>query len=712
MITREKTMNRIITLPVSLLALAVTSTAHAQEEEIYEMITTAIHVRRSETALPVTVLNDKALHDAVRSTLGDTLAGQPGINNASFGPAVGQTVIRGQQGRRVMNLSNGMPNADASGNSADHAQTVEAMLANAIEVLRGPSTLLYGGGAIGGVVNVIDRRIATSLPDAPSFAFEARHDTAADLGTLVGSADFATGNLVWHFDAVRREWNDLEVPGLAIDPAYLEEEHEGENHEGEEDHADEASENTLGYVANTGGETETGTAGVSWILENGYLGFAVNHLDNSYGLPPGAHGHGEEHEGEDGGEEDHAEEPGADFVSIDMERTRYDLNGEWHDLASWAETVSYRLSHTDYEHAEIEGNGALGTQFSNDAWQQRLQVTHTDNAERHGVVGLQLGSEEFAAVGEESFIPVTDIDTQGLFVVEDFHVSAVTIELGARINRDEYAPQASPAPGRSFSTWSLSGSGLWDINDSVTLGLSLSNSQRAPSAEELYSNFGLADLDDCVLHFATGACEIGDTGFDEETSLNTDLTLAVDRGIFSGTVTLFHNTFDDYIGQFADGREVDGFPVRAYRQEDARFSGIEVDASLQLHASATLRLFGDAVRGRFDTSGDVPRMPPKRIGLELLLDGELAGNTWSAYTTLIHAEAQADAGAFEIESASWSRLDVGADYTMNTGRGGEWLVFIRGRNLGDKDIRLSTSYLRGFAPEAGRSVEVGVRYRY
>jgi iron complex outermembrane receptor protein len=105
-------------------------------------------------------------------------------------------------------------------------------------------------------------------------------------------------------------------------------------------------------------------------------------------------------------------------------------------------------------------------------------------------------------------------------------------------------------------------------------------------------------------------------------------------------------------------------------------------------------------------------MPPKRIGVELLLDGELAGNTWSAYTTLIHAQAQADAGAFEIGSASWSRLDIGADYTMNTGRGGEWLVFIRGRNLGDENIRLSTSYLRGFAPEAGRSVEAGVRYRY
>ncbi len=682
-------MNRIATLP-ALLALAMTSAARAQspepQEEIYEMITTAIHVRRSETALPVTVLNDKALHDAVRGTLGDTLAGQPGISNASFGPAVGQTVIRGQQGRRVMNLTNGMPNADASGNSADHAQSVEAVLANAIEVLRGPSTLLYGGGAIGGVVNLIDRRIATALPEAPAFALELRHDSAADLGTAVGSTEFATGNFAWHLDAVRRDWSDLDIPGLATDPAWI----------------DDEDENTTGYIPNTGGETTSGTAGVSWILPNGYLGLAVNRLDNTYGLPPGAHGHAHEED----------EEPGADFVFIDMQNTRYDVSGEWGDVASWAENISYRLSHTDYAHAEIEGDGALGTQFCNDAWQQRLQVTHTDNAERHGVLGLQLGSEEFAAVGDESFIPVTDIDTRGVFLVEDFHTAVTTIELGARLNRDEYAPRASMAPGRSFATWSLSGSFLWDLREHLTLGLSVSNSQRAPSVEELYSNHGLAQLDDCILHFATGACEIGDPDFEKESSLNTDLTLGFSRDAFSATVTLFHNRFDDYIGQLADGREVDGFPVHAYRQEDARFSGIEVDASWQLNDLATLRVFGDSINGHFDRSGDVPRMPPKRIGAELQLNGELAGNTWSAYATVIHAQEQDQPGRFEISTDSWSRVDAGADYTVNTSRGGEWLMFIKGRNLGDKEIRLSTSYLRGFAPEAGRSVEAGVRYRY
>src|SRR5690606_32158601 len=172
-------MKRLLTLPLAVAGATALQAQDAPQAE-YELVTTAVHTRRSETALPVTVLTGEELRGAARATLGDTLAGQPGINNASFGPAVGQTVIRGQQGRRVMHLTNGIPNADASGNSADHALSVEPILAQTIEVLRGPATLLYGGGAIGGVVNVIDDRIARSLPDGPALQLEARHDTAAD----------------------------------------------------------------------------------------------------------------------------------------------------------------------------------------------------------------------------------------------------------------------------------------------------------------------------------------------------------------------------------------------------------------------------------------------------------------------------------------------------------------------------------------------------
>jgi iron complex outermembrane receptor protein len=696
------------TLPFALGLVAVgVSQAQAQtaNDEIYELITTAIHTHSTETALPVTVLSGDALHEAARATLGDTLGSQPGIQNASFGPAVGQTVVRGQQGRRVMNLTNGLPNADASGNSADHAQTVEAILANSIEVLRGPSTLLYGGGAIGGVVNVIDGRIANTIPDAPSLAVETRHDTAADLSTTVGNLNFATGNLVWHFDGLYRDWNDLEVPGLAIDPRYLEEhEHEGEH---EEDGHEHEGENSDGFIANTGGRGNSATGGVSWVFDNGgHLGFAYSKLENRYGLPPGAHEH-EEPAGE--GAEEHVEEaPGADFVHIEMERERYDVDGEWLNLASWAQTLSYKASYTDYAHSEIEGNGDIGTQFSNESWQQRLQLTHTDTEERHGVVGLQRGDETFSALGEESFIPVTDITSTGLFVVEDFHLMATTFEVGGRINRDDYKPQDGAAPARDFDTYSLSGSALWDMTDTATLGLSVSRSQRAPSVEELYSNYGLANLDDCVIHEASGSCEVGDIGFSEETSLNTDLTLALNYDRFNASITGFYNSFNDYIGQVATGESVAGSPVRAYTQDDARFYGLEMDADFKLTDNYNLSVFGDLVRGQFDNLGDVPRMPPARIGAEL----RYSTNDWTVYGSVQHARKQTRAGEFELGTDAWTRVDLGADYTLRTSNTGEVLLFVRGHNLTNEEIRLSTSYLRGFAPESGRSLETGIRYTF
>lgn len=675
--------------------------APAAGEDIYELVTTAVHVRRSETALPVTVLTGDELRGAARATLGDTLANQPGISNASFGPAVGQTVIRGQQGRRVLNMTNGIPNADASGNSADHALSVEPILADTIEVLRGPSTLLYGGGAIGGVVNVIDNRIAQRLPAAPALSLEARHDTAADQNNLVGRLEFATGRVAWHFDALRREWNDLEIPGSAIDPAYLEDDADHGEEEGEQ----EAIENTRGFVANTGGETEAATAGLSWVLGDGYLGFSASRLDNAYGLPPAVHGL-EEHEGEEpGAEQEHGE---AEFVMIDMQRTRYDLAAEWRNPHALVETLRYKLSVSDYAHRELEGPGIVGTRFDNDSVQQRLQLVHPEFGGWHGVLGWQSTREEFGAIGEESFIPLTDTVSNGLFLVEDYHLDSVTFEFGARLNRDELDAGAAGLGSRAFTTHSLSASALWDLNATLTLGLTWSQSQRPPSVEELYSNHRMEDPEACVIHFATGACEIGDAGFSEETSRNADLSLYLDYGRFNATVTVFHNDFSDYIFQADSGMETNGFPIRHYRQSDATFRGVEVDAGFALNGMLELRVFGDAIESDIDGYGDAPRMPPARLGSRLTA----SGGQWEAFVSVLRAAAQDEPGPNELPTAGYTRWDIGANYRFNTGASGELTLFAKGRNLMDEEIRLSTSYLRGFAPEAGRSLELGVRYQF
>lgn len=670
-------------LPV--LGLAVAS-ANAQEAE-FEIIIDAVHVRNAETALPITVMSEDEIREDARMSLGDSLSTQPGISNASFGPAVGQPVIRGQQGRRVMILTNGMPNADASGNSSDHANTIEPMLATGVEVLRGPSTLLYGGGAIGGVINILDNRFQEEVPVSPTYAVEFRHDTAADMDTLVSSLDFGTGDLAWHLDLTRRDWNDLEIPGQSIHADYL------------PDDPDEA-ESSDGFIANTGGESAATTLGWTYLLKNGLLGFSINRQENEYGLPAGIHG--EHHDDPAAVPEEEAD------VSIYMKRNRYDLLASFNDLSPWLESLNYQLSLTDYEHAEMEGPGLVGTRFMNDAWQQRLQLTHPERNNWHGVLGLQQSKETFGAVGEESFIPTTDIDSRGIFMVEALHAVNFTYEFGLRFNHDRLVPQNPGVNSHSFSTQSYSGSMLWDINASGSLGITLSHAERAPSVEELYSNVGLTDVADCVIHFATGACELGDSQVGVEASNNLDINFYLSLNELEATITLFYNGFDDYIFQANTGTEVDGFPVRGYLNDDARFYGLEVDASIFLSPDWSLRLFADSIKGKLDSHGAVPRMPPYRLGSELKLD---LGD-FSTSLSYLHAFDQNDPGQFEIQTEGYDRIDLRAEYQWDFVRRGELALFSSLRNLTNEEIRLSTSYLRGFAPESGRSLELGLRYRY
>ncbi len=699
--------SKILLAPSLLLAASVNAQENSSAPD-FEFIIQGVHARDSQTALPITVLSEEEIRSQAGVNIGDSLAMQPGINNASFGPAVGQPVIRGQQGRRVFNLTNGMGNADASGNSADHATTVEPMLATGVEILRGPSTLLYGGGAIGGIVNVTDNRFSQSALDQPVFSFEGRHDSASDMDTVVGSFSIPMGNFVWHADITDRQWNDLEIPGLAIHPDYLEEDHEDEDHDDDDhddEHHEEKVENTDGFIANSGGETQAATVALSYVLDNGFVGFSLNRITNEYGLPPGVHGHHheEEHEDDDHDEEEHGEEN----ILIDMERERYDFIASLNNLTPFIESLDYRLSYTDYEHAEMEGPGMVGTRFDNDSFQQRLQLTYPEIGGWHGVFGFQHSDETFGAVGEESFIPETDISTLGVFLVEAVHTDQFTYEVGFRVNRDELDPTIGNLD-RSFSTFSYSGSALWDANEAATFGLAYSHSERAPSQEELFSNNALVAIDDCVIHFATGSCEIGDVNLDEEVSDNLEASLYLSLLDLDANITFFINKFDDYIFQSNTGAEVDEFPVRQYLNSDADFYGMELDMLYSMSNDWSLRVFADKVTGKLVDDSYVPRMPPLRMGSELSYNR----SALSASLSVLKAMAQNDPGFDEIRTDSYTRWNAEINYTFDNIFNGEMLVFSKLRNITDEEIRLSTSFLRGFAPETGRSIELGVRYSF
>lgn len=700
------------------LAAVAAGTAHAAEPQpaaaggkpaLEYLITVPLHRTEAETALPVTVIDGETLRERGAASIGAALDGSPGIASASFGPGVGQPVIRGQAGPRVKVLQNGVASADASAVSADHAVAVEPLLAESVEVLRGPATLLYGGGAIGGVVNVIDNRIPRALPEkAFSGAVEQRHDGASDGDTSVFRLDGGAGAIAWHLGGVYRDWNDVEIPGLAFN----------------RDTVEDLDESSDGFITNSDGRNHRIVGGLSWLFDNGHVGFAVSDMRSRYGIPSGGHvhidgaGHDHDHdhdEEEDDHDHDHAEAHGHDAVRIDMRQTRYDLAGEWRRPAGTLDTLRWHLAYTDYEHSELEA-GVKATTFNNETWEGRLELIHRPIAGWHGVLGLQLRDTDFAALGEEAFIPASTTRAAGLFLVEDYHRGDWLYEIGLRADRDSV--EADGQGDERFNAYSASASALWNFSPRWSLGAALSRSQRAPTVEELYSNVETVErhgdhfhYHDPVVHAATRAIEVGNADLDRETARNLDLTLRYHTEAVSGFVTAFYNDFRDFIYLGNTGFEVGEVAVLEYRQEDARFHGVEFELSLPLArigaGAFSVDLFGDRVRGELDRGGDVPRLPPWRLGARL----NLAQGGLKTFVAVTHAADQDRPGAFEGETDGYRRLDAGVSYALALGAT-ETTLFLRGSNLTDEEIRASTSFLRDFAPEPGRSLEAGVRFAF
>ncbi|TCO77578.1 TonB-dependent receptor [Chromatocurvus halotolerans] len=682
------------------------------------LVTTPIHKKAAETALPVTVLSGDELRRLAASTLGETLGDKPGISNASFGPGVGRPVIRGQGGPRTINLNNAIAAADVSSLSPDHAVSIEPMLADSVEVLRGPATLLYGGGAIGGVINTRDNRIPSERIDGVQGAVEYRYDDAPEMNTGVLKFEGGSGDFAFHVSGTFRDFEDTSIPGLAIDEEAVETQEallgggHGGDHEEDHDHEEEEFENSDGFIANTDGDADVFTIGGSYHFgERDFVGFSYNSFETNYGIPPGAHEHGHEEEHDHDGEHDHeGEEHGEEedeIIRIDLKQERYDTQLHIHDLVPGLIDVARGfLTYTDYEHVELEGV-EIGTQFSRQTYEGRLELVR--EGDNHGVLGLQWRADEFEAVGDEAYVPKTDSSEWGVFYVQDFHAADWQFEVGGRADIVDRDPATGAA--EDFTSFSLSASGLYNISREWNLGVSLSRAERAPSTEELFSNLNNTD-EQLVTHAATGVIEIGDPDIGTETSLNGDLSLTWTAERSFAELTVFYNTFSDYIFLLNTGEEVDETPVYIYEQEDAKFYGVEFESSFALARVAggdvSLGVFGDMITGEFDSAGDVPRLPPMRIGSELSWRSDSLG----AYVRFLNASDQDDPGDFETGTDGYTRWDAGVDYRVQFAGNNELLAFLKLKNITDEEIRLSTSFLRNFAPQAGESIEAGVRFMF
>ncbi|MEL7449723.1 MAG: TonB-dependent receptor [Pseudomonadota bacterium] len=676
---------------------------------------------------PGEILSGEELRMKLSSTLGDTISQQSGVHNASYGPSVGLPVLRGLSGVRVRASEGGIGAWDASALSPDHASTVEAVLAESIEIVRGPSTLRYGSGAIGGVVNVETGRIKKTLPEEQlELSFETRYEflNSHHQQTTAGKLDLKLDRVVLHLDGFVRENDNVDIPGNAIDEQAV----------AEQFFFDAGQDNTSGYIANTDAAAHSGAAGITYLADNGYIGLSVSTLDNEYGIPPGAHT-----EPADG----HAHGDlgpgfvinGSPDVRVDMAQTRYDMKTGWSFDDGGLSGIELMVGHVDYEHTEFEVEfPESGTLFESEVDEARLEVSHAEWLGLTGEVGVHAMQRYFAAVGRESFVPPSDTEMVGLYLVERLKKNSWSLEVGGRTEMsrlEQLGPTAALRPTFTrfmhspieYNLNSFFAAGEYSPSEAHTFTLLVGRSARAPDVQELialgphlatrtYSIGALIRGDDMLAPETFDSIDLGwrFTSVLGELHLEAFRTDAKDF-IYQQNTGVFYDLAEEFF-RFNCARIEECMPVYEYVQEDATMTGLEMRWQLPTLTVGTsdlgFELFGDYVRGKLDNGEDIPRMPPLRAGVAF----NLTGSAWAWDLRVAHATAQDHPGINETGTGSYTDVSGSVRYALAGPADGNLLVFLRGRNLLDEEIRSATSFLRNFAPEPGRSVEAGIRYDF
>ncbi|MEM6745917.1 MAG: TonB-dependent receptor [Pseudomonadota bacterium] len=672
--------------------------------------------RPAEAALSsVSVLEGEKLRRQAQATLGETLRREPGISSTFFGAGASRPIIRGLDGERIRTLTNGIGSIDAAAASPDHPTPIEPILAERIEVIRGSGLLRYGSAANGGVVNVIDGRIPSAVPEngvnAAARAGVSTVDNAYELagGANVMLGEFGGVSVVASGAGAYRDADDYDIPA---DP----ESNVLRRAEGEE-LAPDVDSVTL---ENSFVETESYSGGLSFIGDKGFFGFSVQQFETEYGLP-GGHGHGHDEEEEDHGDEDHEEEEEEGGVFIDQEQTRVDVNASLNIGGSFLDRIDLFAGYADYEHTEFEGPGEPGTVFANEGYEVRLEAQQAQRGNWRGASGFQYRRSEFSAIGEEAFVDPVDTDQYGFFTFQELTFGDALVEGAIRYERTELTDTVDNID-RDFDGFSASLGGSYQINDFVSVSTTVSRTERAPTATELFADGP---------HLATDQFEIGDTEIDTETALGVEggIRFRNDWGYLA--VTGFYTDYDDFIylrdlgltgadillsrGE-DDEEELEEFGELAAAQftaADATFAGFEIEAQAALGQFFGVDLssdlvvdYVDAQLSEADSSGsdELPRIPP--LGVIFGLEGTY--QDFSLRTEVEYAAEADETASFELPTDSYTLLNLYADWEMAE----NVFVSVAALNLANDEARLHTSFLKDEVPLPGRNFRFTITYRY
>lgn len=677
-------------LSVAILAVIAPS-AFAQDDESTQKLNT---IQVTAHPLVQTAVDYSAADNVIKSdqlaqggtTIGEALSDQVGVYSNQFGPGASRPVIRGQDAARVKVLANASETMDVSTLSPDHAVTVDPTLAKQIEIVRGPSTLLYGAGNVGGLVNVTDNKIPTQMPEnGYEGKLGVRYNTGNDeklatAGVTVGLGD----QVALRVEGLKRDANNY------IAPDYV--------HEGEKERR----------VDNTFAESQNVTLGLSWIYDRGFTGISYTNRQDQYGLP----GHNHEYEsceahltGQphlDCGEHDHDHEEDEHDHShagpwVDLKSERYDFRSELADPFAGFQKLRVQASYTDYQHDEIE-EGQAATTFKSQGYDTRLELLHNPIGAWEGVIGTQFGRQKLDITGEEAlFAGPSTTDKWSVFALEHRQWNDVHFELAARLDQQSIDID-SPQKDYDDHAFSYSGAANWAFAPNYKLSLVASHQERLPMAQELYSQ---------GKHLATNTYELGNENLAVEKSNNLELGFHYDTDRLNYHVHVFHNWFDDYIyAQTLDRYE--DFRLIQYTQDKARFYGAEGEISYQLSPIYTATLFGDYVRGKIDAEGDAPRVPGGRVGTRFDAD---FGDGFSGTAEYYRAFKQDKIAVYETETDGYNMVNLGLAYAARLSDKTDYRVYAKANNLLDETVYNHASFLSTL-PQMGRNFTVGLEFGF
>lgn len=658
------------------------------------------------------VIDQKTLAER-STTIGDAMADELGVYSNQYGSGSSRPVIRGQDGPRVKVLQHASETADVSTLSPDHAVTVDPILAKQVEIIRGPSTLLYSAGTVGGLVNVTDQKIPTQMPNnGLEGQVGLRYNTGSDEKLASAGVTAAIGDqFALRIEGSKRKANDYITPNYWVEHDNDEAGHEDHDHDDEGTHLDKAR-----RVENTFAEGQTVSIGGSWIHDRGFVGVSYSNRQDKYGLPGHSHEYHDCHPHGNKlhcGSHDPAPQPDPHDEHehahggpwIDLESHRYDLRTELDQPFAGFEKLRAHASFTDYEHDELEENKVISN-FKSKGYDARLELVHQPIAGWEGVFGTQYSQQKIDLTGQKEkhgdhfheSVPMPDTKTQkySLFGLEHKQFGDVHVELGARVEHQKIDVDAE-LKDYSDTGVSASAAANWQFAPNYKLSLTGSHQQRLPLAQELYAN---------GIHFATNTYERGNANLDVEKSNNLELGLHYEADKLDYSLHVYHNWFDNYIyGATTDHKET--FRLIDYQQDKAKFYGTEAKLGYQISPDYKLSVFGDYVRGEIDNQ-NAPRVPAGRLGTKV--DANFADG-WSGMAEYYRVFKQDKVAYLEQETAGYNMVNVGVAYAGNYANKQDYRVYFKANNLLDDEVYSHTSFLSNI-PQVGRNFTVGVEFGF